>query len=123
MSACYCYYIEVPNSLATSEGQQLYVVYTDCNGVLQNTNTAAIPTIDLGSSFAFYVCSYLGATPQFKYGFFGDIEFIVISKMYQVYCKFLKCTTPGLYLFFNVIFSFLLKLPLTGFKLKVWCSV
>lgn len=77
MSACYCYYIEVPNSLATSEGQQLYVVYTDCNGVLQNTNTAAIPTIDLGSSFAFYVCSYLGATPQFKYGFFGDIEFIV----------------------------------------------
>ena len=58
MSACYCYYIEVPNSLATSEGQQLYVVYTDCNGVLQNTNTAAIPTIDLVSSFAFYVCSY-----------------------------------------------------------------
>ena len=45
-----------------------------------------------------------------------DIEFIVISKMYQVYCKFLKWPTPGLYLFSNVIFSFLLKLPLTGFE-------
>lgn len=76
MSACYCYYIEVPNELAVSEGQQLYVVYTDCNGILQNTNTASIPTINLGSSFAFYVCSYLGATPQFKYGFFGDVQFI-----------------------------------------------
>jgi hypothetical protein len=73
---CTCFYIEVPFELSTSGGQQLYVVYTDCNGVTQNTNTATLPTINISGGFAFYVCSFLSNTPTFKYGFFGDIQVI-----------------------------------------------
>jgi hypothetical protein len=59
----------------TSGGEQLYVVYTDCNGNVQNANTGLLPSIALESSIVFYVCSFLGNTPNFKYGFFGDIVF------------------------------------------------
>ena len=37
---CTCFYVEVPFESSTSGGEQLFVVYTDCNGVIQNTNTA-----------------------------------------------------------------------------------
>jgi hypothetical protein len=73
---CTCFYIEVPFDLSTSGGEQLYVVYTDCNGELQNTNTATLPTINIEGGFAFYVCSFLSNEPTFKYGFFGDIQFV-----------------------------------------------
>jgi len=73
---CTCFYIEVPFELSTSGGQQLYVVYTDCNGATQNTNTATIPTVNISGGFAFYICSFLSNTPTFKYGFFGEIEVI-----------------------------------------------
>lgn len=75
-SNCSCYYIEVPYELLTSGGEDLYIVYTDCNGQLQNRITTSIPSIDLGYGVAFYICSYLGASPNFKYGFFGDMTFV-----------------------------------------------
>ena len=74
--ACFCYYIEVPYELSTSGGEQLYVSYTQCSGEPTSTNTATVLSIDLGSSFAFYICSYLGAPPTFKYGFFGNDQLI-----------------------------------------------
>jgi hypothetical protein len=74
--ACFCYYIEVPYELSTSGGEQLYVSYTQCGGQPTSTNTATVLSIDLGSSFAFYICSYLGAPPTFKYGFFGNEQLI-----------------------------------------------
>jgi len=74
--ACFCYYIEVPYELSTSGGEQLYVSYTQCNGVPTSTNTATIPLIDLGGSFAFYICSLNGNPPSFKYGFFGNDQLI-----------------------------------------------
>ena len=74
-SPCTCIEIEVPFELMTSGGEQLYIVYTDCNGNLQNDNTGTLPSTVLGSSLLFYVCSFLGNTPNFKYGFFGDIVF------------------------------------------------
>ena len=74
--SCVCNYIEVPYELGSSGGEQLYVVYTDCNGVVQNENTGFLPTIDLGSSFAFYVCAPIGSSISFKYGFSGDMVFI-----------------------------------------------
>ena len=70
--ACSCYYIEVPYDLSTSDGEQLYVSYTQCSGVPTSTNTASIPSLDLGSSFAFYICTFMASPPTFKYGFFGD---------------------------------------------------
>lgn len=73
---CICYYIEVPYELATYNGEQLYVSYTNCNGVPTSVNTGAVLSIDLGSSFAFYICSYQGNPPSFKYGFFGNDELI-----------------------------------------------
>jgi len=73
---CTCFYIEVPFESSTSGGEQLYVVYTDCNGELQNTNTATLPTINIEGGFAFYVCSFLSNEPTFKYGFFGEIQFV-----------------------------------------------
>jgi hypothetical protein len=73
---CTCFYIEVPFESSTSGGEQLYVVYTDCNGQLQNTNTALLPTLNIEGGFAFYVCSFLSNEPQFKYGFFGDVQFV-----------------------------------------------
>ena len=69
---CACFYIEVPYELSTSGGEQLFVSYTQCSGVPTSTNTATIPSIDLGSSFAFYICTYQASPPTFKYGFFGD---------------------------------------------------
>jgi hypothetical protein len=69
---CACFYIEVPYELSTSGGEQLFVSYTQCSGVPTSTNTATIPVIDLGSSFAFYICTYQASPPTFKYGFFGD---------------------------------------------------
>ena len=70
---CACFYIEVPYELSTSGGEQLFVLYTDCNGVFQSLNTLLqVQTIDLGSSFAFYICTYQASPPTFKYGFFGD---------------------------------------------------
>jgi hypothetical protein len=72
-SPCSCVYIEVPFELLTSGGEQLYIVYTDCNGNEQNANTGILPSIVSGGSLVFYVCSFLGNTPNFKYGFFGDI--------------------------------------------------
>ena len=74
--SCVCNYIEVPYELGSSGGEQLYVVYTDCNGVVQNENTGFLLTIDLGSSFAFYVCAPIGSSISFKYGFSGDMVFI-----------------------------------------------
>jgi hypothetical protein len=76
MSACTCYYIEVPYDLATSGGQDLYVVYTDCDGQADSAVALNLPTINLGSSFAFYICSSILDTPTFKYGFFGDTVLI-----------------------------------------------
>ena len=76
MSACTCYYIEVPYDLATSGGQDLYVVYTDCDGQADSAIALNLPTINLGSSFAFYICSSILDTPTFKYGFFGDTVLI-----------------------------------------------
>jgi len=73
---CTCFYVEVPFDLSTSGGEQLYVVYTDCNGVIQNTNTATLQTLSIEGGFAFYICSFLSNEPQFKYGFFGDITFV-----------------------------------------------
>jgi hypothetical protein len=70
--ACSCYYIEVPYDLSTSDGEQLYVSYTQCSGVPTSTNTASIPSLDLGGSFAFYICTFMASPPTFKYGFFGD---------------------------------------------------
>jgi len=82
MSVCTCYYIEVPYSLATSEGQDLYVVYTDCDGQADSSIALNLPNTNLGSSFAFYICSSALGTPTFKYGFFGDtllIEGIIVT--------------------------------------------
>ena len=76
MSACTCYYIEVPYDLATSGGQDLYVVYTDCDGQADSAIALNLPAINLGSSFAFYICSSILDTPTFKYGFFGDTVLI-----------------------------------------------
>ena len=72
MSVCTCYYIEVPYSLATSEGQDLYVVYTNCNGQADSSIALNLPNTNLGDSFAFYICSSALDTPTFKYGFFGE---------------------------------------------------
>ena len=72
-SPCNCVYIEVPFELLSSGGEQLYIVYTDCNGNEQNDNTGILPSIVSGGSLVFYVCSFLGNTPNFKYGFFGDM--------------------------------------------------
>jgi len=72
MSVCTCYYIEVPYSLATSEGQDLYVVYTNCNGQSDSSIALNLPNTNLGDSFAFYICSSALGTPTFKYGFFGE---------------------------------------------------
>jgi hypothetical protein len=73
---CTCFYVEVPFEASTSGGEQLFVVYTDCNGQLQNTNTALLQTLNIEGGFAFYVCSFLSNEPQFKYGYFGDIQFV-----------------------------------------------
>jgi len=74
---CGCFYIEVPYELSTSGGEQLFVLYTDCNGTPQSLNTLfQVQTIDLGSSFAFYVCTFMASPPSFKYGFAGDSELI-----------------------------------------------
>lgn len=75
MSACTCYYIEVPFDLATSGGQDLYVVYTNCDGQADSDIALNLPNINLGSSFAFYICSSILSSPTFKYGFFGDTIF------------------------------------------------
>jgi len=73
---CTCFYVEVPFEASTSGGEQLYVVYTDCNGQLQNTNTATLTTINIEGGFAFYICSFLSNEPTFKYGFFGETQFV-----------------------------------------------
>ena len=75
MSACTCYYIEVPFDLATSGGQDLYVVYTNCDGQADSDIALNLPNTNLGSSFAFYICSSILSSPTFKYGFFGDTVF------------------------------------------------
>lgn len=71
-SPCSCVTIEVPFDLLSSGGEQLYIVYTDCNGNEQNENTGLLPSTVSGGSLIFYICSFLGNTPNFKYGFFGD---------------------------------------------------
>ena len=76
MSPCTCYYIEVPYDLATSEGQDLYVVYINCDGQSDSSIALNLPTINLGDSFAFYICSSILDTPTFKYGFFGETVLI-----------------------------------------------
>ena len=76
---CTCFYVEVPFDLSTSGGEQLYVVYTDCNGVTQNANTATLQTLNVEGGFAFYVCSFLSNEPQFKYGYFGEIQFVGVT--------------------------------------------
>jgi hypothetical protein len=75
MSACTCYYIEVPYDLATSGGQDLYVVYTNCDGQADSDIVLNLPNTNLGSSFAFYVCSTSLISITFKYGFFGSTVF------------------------------------------------
>lgn len=67
---CSCYSIEVPYELLTSGGQQLYVVYTNCNGSSSVTNTSTILSIDTGDGILFSICSSSGQ-PTFQYGFFG----------------------------------------------------
>ena len=82
MSTCTCYYIVVPYDLATSGGQDLYVVYTDCDGQADSAIALNLPNTNLGSSFAFYICSSILGSPTFKYGFFGDtllIEGITVT--------------------------------------------
>jgi hypothetical protein len=76
---CTCFYVEVPFDLSTSGGEQLYVVYTDCNGSTQNANTATLQTLNVEGGFAFYVCSFLSNDPQFKYGYFGEIQFVGVT--------------------------------------------
>lgn len=76
MSTCTCYYIEVPYDLSTSGGQDLYVVFTDCDGQEDSAIALNLPNTNLGSSFAFYICSSNLDTPTFKYGFFGDTVLI-----------------------------------------------
>ena len=79
---CVCNYIEVPYSLGSNNGQQLYVVYTDCNGISQIENTGTFLSIDLGSSFAFYICTQIFSSISFRYGFNGDnilIEGITVT--------------------------------------------
>ena len=71
---CTCYYIEVPYDLATSGGEDLYVVFADCNGQANSAIALNQPSINLGSSFAFYICSSI--FPTFKYGYFGTSVFI-----------------------------------------------
>ena len=71
---CTCYYIEVPYDLATSGGEDLYVVFADCNGQANSAIALNQPSINLGSSFAFYICSSI--FPTFKYGYFGTSAFI-----------------------------------------------
>ena len=71
---CTCYYIEVPYDLATSGGEDLYVVFADCNGQANSAIALNQPSINLGSSFAFYICSSI--FPTFKYGYFGASAFI-----------------------------------------------
>ena len=58
-SPCTCVYIEVPFELLSSGGEQLYIVYTDCNGNLQNDNTGTLPSTVLGSSLLFYVRDFI----------------------------------------------------------------
>ena len=80
--SCVCNYIEVPYSLGSNNGQQLYVVYTDCFGLPQIENTGTFLSIDLGSSFAFYVCAQTFSGISFRYGFNGDnvlIEGITVT--------------------------------------------
>ena len=80
--SCVCNYIEVPYSLGSNNGQQLYVVYTDCNGISQIENTGTFSSIDLGSSFAFYICTQIFSSISFRYGFNGDnilIEGITVT--------------------------------------------
>ena len=78
---CTCFYVEVPFESSTSGGEQLFVVYTDCNGNPQNQNTASdgIQTLNIEGGFAFYVCSFLSNEPQFKYGYFGEIQFVGVT--------------------------------------------
>jgi len=79
---CVCNYIEVPYSLGSNNGQQLYVVYTDCSGASQIENTGTLPSINLGSSFAFYICTQIFSSISFRYGFNGDnilIEGITVT--------------------------------------------
>ena len=76
---CTCFYVEVPFDLSTSGGEQLFVVYTDCNGNLQNQDTSLLQTLSIEGGFAFYVCSFLSNEPQFKYGFFGEIQFVGVT--------------------------------------------
>jgi hypothetical protein len=75
MSACTCYYIEVPYNLATSGGQDLYVVYTNCDGQADSDIALNLPSTNLGSSFAFFICSSSLSSITFKYGFFGSTVF------------------------------------------------
>jgi hypothetical protein len=75
MSACTCYYIEVPYDLATSGGQDLYVVYTNCDGQADSDIALNLPSTNLGSSFAFFICSSSLSSITFKYGFFGSTVF------------------------------------------------
>ena len=75
MSACTCYYIEVPYDLATSGGQDLYVVYTNCDGQADSDIALNLPSTNLGSSFAFFICSSSLSPITFKYGFFGSTVF------------------------------------------------
>lgn len=80
--SCVCNYIEVPYELGSNNGQQLYVVYTDCNGTSQIENTGTFLSIDLGSSFAFYICTQIFSSISFRYGFNGDnilIEGITVT--------------------------------------------
>ena len=70
--SCVCNYIEVPYELGSNNGQQLYVVYTDCSGASQIENSGTFISIDLGSSFAFYICTQIFSSISFRYGFNGD---------------------------------------------------
>ena len=71
---CTCYSIEVPYSVLTSDGQQLYVVYNQCGGAINVLNTASVQSIDTGTGILFYICSQ--SYPSFQYGFFGNQQLV-----------------------------------------------
>ena len=67
----YCYNIYVPYSVSTSEGQQLYVEYTQPNGSITTEDVSTILSFDVLDGISFYICT--NSAPSFRYGFFGPL--------------------------------------------------